>query len=129
MKQLSPAAAESCGFRIRTAANRRVSGWAAAGKPDVAPVRISYAAPERGEGATLTAVATAKRRSAVESKGALAVGFTHDFSKREGAVSIDGRMENVEDVLRIMSALGRPMNRGWELTGPVSADLHYQWAI
>ncbi len=94
---------------------------------NVAPVRISYAAPERGEGATLTAVATAKRRSAVESKGALAVGFTHDFSKREGAVSIDGRMENVEDVLRIMSALGRPMNRGWELTGPVSADLHYQW--
>jgi AsmA family len=94
---------------------------------DVTPVRISYAAPERGELAALTAVAVAKRRSAVESKGALEVGFTHDFSKRVGGVSIDGRVENVEDVLRIMSALGRPINRGWELTGPVSADLHYQW--
>ena len=55
------------------------------------------------------------------------IGFTHDFSKRVGGVSIDGRIENVEDVLRIMSAFGRPMNHGWELTGPVSAELHYQW--
>jgi len=90
---------------------------------DVAPVRISYAAPGRSEGATLTTVGLAKRRNAAE----MEIGFTHDFSKRVGGVSIDGRIENVEDVLRIMSAFGRPMNHGWELTGPVSAELHYQW--
>ena len=93
----------------------------------VAPVRISYAAPERKDGITLAAATVAKRRSGVESRGALEIGFTHDFSNRAGGVSIDGRMENVEDVLRIMSALGRPMNRGWELSGPVSAELRYQW--
>jgi uncharacterized protein involved in outer membrane biogenesis len=93
----------------------------------VAPVRISYAAPERKDGITLAAATVAKRRSGAESRGALEIGFTHDFSNRAGGVSIDGRMENVEDVLRIMSALGRPMNRGWELSGPVSAELRYQW--
>jgi hypothetical protein len=93
----------------------------------VAPVRISYAAPERKEGITLAASTVTKRRSGVESRGALEIGFTHDFSNRAGGVSIDGRMENVEDMLRIMSALGRPMNRGWQLSGPVSAELRYQW--
>jgi AsmA family len=93
----------------------------------VAPVRISYAAAERGETVTLAAATTAKRRSTTESKGAVEIGFRHDFSKRAGDLSIDGRIENGEDVLKIMSALGRPMNRGWELTGPVSAALHYQW--
>ena len=94
---------------------------------DVAPVRISYTTPGRSDGATETAVTMAKRRSATESKGALEIGFTEDLSKRAGDVSIDGRMEDVEDLLRVMSALGRPMNHGWELTGPVSANLHYQW--
>jgi uncharacterized protein involved in outer membrane biogenesis len=93
----------------------------------VAPVRISYVSPERTDGLTVAAATATKRRSAVESKGALEIGVTHDFSKRVGVVSIDGRMENVEDAARIMSALGRPVNHGWELTGPVSAELRYQW--
>jgi hypothetical protein len=95
---------------------------------NVAPVRISYAVPETREGLTLTtAAATTKRRAAAESKGALEIGFTHDFSSRAGGLSIDGRLENAEDLLKVMSALGRPVNRGWELTGPISAALHYQW--
>lgn len=96
---------------------------------NVAPVRIAYAAPEGKEGVALAAAAATvvKRKNFVESKGALEVGFTHDFNSREGSASIDGRVENVEDVLRIMSAFGRPMNRGWELTGPVTAELKYQW--
>ena len=95
---------------------------------NVAPVRISYAVPETREGLTLTAAAaTTKRRGTAESKGALEIGFTHDFSTRTGGLSVDGRVENVEDVLKVMSALGRPVNRGWELSGPVSAALHYQW--
>jgi len=95
---------------------------------NVAPVRISYAVPEtRGAVALATAAAAAKRRGAAESKGALEIGFTHDFSTRAGGLSIDGRVENVEDILKVMSALGRTVNRGWELTGPVSAALRYQW--
>jgi uncharacterized protein involved in outer membrane biogenesis len=98
------------------------------GNLNVAPVQISYVAPERGETVTLAAATTAKRRSAAESKSVVEIGLTHDFSKRAGDLSIDGRIENAEDVLKIMSALGRPMNRGWELAGPVSAALHYQWS-
>jgi AsmA family len=94
---------------------------------NVTPVRISYAVPETREELTLTATAASKRRGATESKGALEIGFTHDFTKRAGGLSVDGRIENVEDVLKVMSALGRPVNRGWDLTGPVSAALHYQW--
>ena len=95
---------------------------------NVAPVRISYAVPEtRGAVSIITAAAAEKRRGAAESKGSLEIGFTHDFSKRAGAFSVDGRMENVEDVLKVMSAFGRPVNHGWELTGPVSAALHYHW--
>jgi uncharacterized protein involved in outer membrane biogenesis len=91
-----------------------------------APVRISYAAPERGESTPLLAVTT-KRRSAGESKSEVSVSFMHDFSGRAGTLSMDGRTENAEAVLKVMSALGRPMNRGWELAGPVSAALNYQW--
>jgi len=35
--------------------------------------------------------------------------------------------KTVEDVLKVMSGLGRPMNHGWELTGPASGILNYQW--
>lgn len=92
----------------------------------VAPVRISYAMPERGESTPLLAVAT-KRRSGGESKSEVSVSFTHDFSGRTGSLSMDGRTENAEAVLKVMSALGRPISHGWELAGPVSAALNYQW--
>jgi hypothetical protein len=95
---------------------------------NVSPVRISYATPERGEGATLTSsAATAKRRNAAENKGTLEIGFMHDLRSQTGRLSLEGRTESVEDVLRIMSALGRPVNHGWDLTGPISAALHYRW--
>jgi hypothetical protein len=95
------------------------------GSLNIAPVRISYVAPERGEPAALAS--TTKRRVAADSKSAVSIGLTHDFSKRAGNLGIDGRAETVEDVFKVMSALGRPMNRGWELTGPASGVLNYQW--
>jgi hypothetical protein len=94
---------------------------------NIAPVRISYVAPERSESAEPAALSTPKRRVAADSKSALNVSLTHDFSKRSGSLSIDGRAETVEDIFKVMSALGRPINRGWELTGPASAMLNYQW--
>jgi AsmA family len=94
---------------------------------NVGPVRVSYAAPERSEAPAMPTATITKRRGAAESKSTVAIGFAHDFSTRVGGWSIDGRTENVEDLARVMSALGRPVSRGWELTGPVSAALHYQW--
>ena len=94
---------------------------------NIAPVRISYVASERGESGALPTATTTKRRVATDSKSAVSIGLTHDFSKRVGSLSIDGRAETVEDVLKVMSGLGRPMNHGWELTGPASGVLNYQW--
>lgn len=94
---------------------------------NVGPVRVSYEMPDRADAAALATSASGNRRSAPDSKGAFDIGFTHDFSDRSGYLSVDGRAENAADVLKIMSALGRPMNRGWELTGPLSASLRYQW--
>jgi len=94
---------------------------------NIAPVRISYVASERGESGALPTATTTKRRVATDSKSAVSIGLTHDFSKRVGSLSIDGRTETVEDVLKVMSGLGRPMNHGWELTGPASGVLNYQW--
>lgn len=94
---------------------------------DVAPIRISYAVPARTKETTLAVASAAKRRSAPRTQGALEVGFTHDFSNRAGSLSLQGGVEDVADILKAMSALGRPMNHGWELTGPASAALRYQW--
>ena len=105
-----------------------IQGWRQRASLNVAPFRISYAAAERSEPLTLTtAVPIAKRRNAAETNSSLEMGLMHDFSKRAGSLTVDGRVEHVEDVLKIMSALGRPMNRGWDLTGPVSAALRYRW--
>jgi len=93
----------------------------------VAPVRIVYPAPEPREGKTRTAPATAKRQNSADNAGALEIAFLHDFSKRAGSLKITGRIENVEEALKAMSALGRPVNRGWELSGPVTTALQYQW--
>jgi AsmA family len=94
---------------------------------NIGPIRISYAAPERSEGVPPATAGTAKRRSLAEGKSVANIGFTHDFSTRIGSLSVDARTDNAQDVLKIMSVLGRPVSRGWELTGPVSAALHYQW--
>jgi AsmA family len=91
------------------------------------PIRISYAGPGRMELAA-SAVAVAQRRAAVETRGTVSVGLVHDFEKHAGGVSIDGHVDRVADVLRVAEAFGRPMNHGWELTGPVGASLRCDWS-
>lgn len=56
------------------------------------------------------------------------VGFTHDFDTGEGGIRTGGHAERVADVLNLAAAFGRPLNHGWELTGPASADLSWNWS-
>jgi len=93
----------------------------------VAPIRISYELPNRLEIGTLPSAAAAKRHGVPEIKGAFDIGISHDFGKRAGALTVDGHVEKVEEVLKILSAFGRPVNRGWELAGPTAAALRYEW--
>ncbi|MCU1239348.1 MAG: hypothetical protein JWO71_74 [Candidatus Acidoferrum typicum] len=94
---------------------------------NVGPIRISYSSPEGSEALPVAVSTMTKRRSLAEAKTVASIGFTHDFSSRIGGLSIDGRTDNAQDLLKVMSVLGRPMSHGWELTGPLSAALHYQW--
>jgi hypothetical protein len=95
----------------------------------VEPVRISYGAQSRGDQAPASSGATAaKRRGGTEGRGAVNVGFSHDFEKHEGGISIDGHVEKVEDVFKLAEGFGRPLNHGWELTGATSAALRWEWS-
>lgn len=101
-----------------------VEGGRERGQLTIEPVRISYGGSSRTETATPPAL---KRRTANESRGAVSIGLTHDFETRTGGVSIDGRVERVEDVLKVAAAFGRPLNHGWELAGAAAADLRWEW--
>jgi hypothetical protein len=101
-----------------------VEGGRERGQLTVEPVRISYGAPGRTEPAT----PASKRRATSESRGAVSIGFKHDFETRTGSVSIDGHVEKVEDVLKVAAAFGRPLNHGWELAGAASAALRWEWS-
>jgi hypothetical protein len=95
----------------------------------VEPVRISYGGQGRGDQPSANSGATAARhRGASENRGAVSLGFSHDFEKHEGGVSIDGRIERVEDVFKLAEGFGRPLNHGWELTGPAGAALRWAWS-
>jgi hypothetical protein len=53
--------------------------------------------------------------------------FSHDFETHKGGVSINGRADKIESLLKITAALGRPINYGWELTGAANAKLRWEW--
>jgi AsmA family len=95
----------------------------------VDPVRISYNGPSRAElASSVIGAAAARRRAAAESHSAVNIGFTNDFDKHAGSVSIEGHVEKVEDVFNVAADFGRPLNHGWELTGAAAASLHWDWS-
>ncbi|HLZ13800.1 MAG TPA: AsmA family protein [Candidatus Acidoferrum sp.] len=57
----------------------------------------------------------------------LSVGLRYDFDSSEGGVSIVGKAEKTDDVLKAAAAFGRQVNRGWEWTGQTSAALERNW--
>jgi hypothetical protein len=105
-----------------------VEGGLERSKLSVEPVRISYGAQGRAEPASAIPGAPAsKRRAGTEARGAVSIGFAHDFEKHAGGVSIDGHVEKVEDVFKLTAEFGHEMNQGWELSGAASAALRWEW--
>jgi hypothetical protein len=89
------------------------------------PVRVSYGASAGPP--TSGSAALPKRRSAPDAKSSIDVGFTHDFTRHAGAVTIDGHLERAQDAVVIAAAFGRRLNHGWELSGPANATLRRDW--
>jgi hypothetical protein len=90
-----------------------VQGGAEQAKFVIEPVRISLAPSKRG--------ATAEIQNAAE------IAFAHDFKTRAGGVSINGRVDKIENLLKLTAAFGRQINHGWELTGAATAALRWEW--
>jgi hypothetical protein len=92
------------------------------------PVHISYGANNgRAEPSGAGKAASAKRPAASEGRGTLNVGFAHDFEDRAGRLTIDGRVEKVQDILKIAAAFGHPLNHGWDFAGAAGATLRWEW--
>jgi len=105
-----------------------VGGGAKAAKLVVEPVRIFF--PGKGGAAATPAKAAAqasKRSAGAEIQNGADIGFNHDFATHAGTVSINGRVENIENFLRMTAALGRQINHGWELTGAANAAMRWEW--
>jgi hypothetical protein len=92
----------------------------------VEPIRISYA-PARVQLSAFSSTEFSKRRPAPAIRSSVEIAFTHDFEKHAGSIGIDGHVEKAEDVLVILAAVGRPLNRGWEFAGPATAALRCNW--
>ncbi|HEV3374480.1 MAG TPA: AsmA family protein [Candidatus Acidoferrum sp.] len=92
------------------------------------PVRLSFAGKGGAAPQPAKAAATPSKRSAdAELQNGADIAFNHDFETHAGAVSINGRTENIENFLKITAALGRQINYGWELTGAANAALRWEW--
>jgi AsmA family len=102
-----------------------VEGGRQHAKLTVEPMHIGYGPPIKRAEATTSATSAANRRS--ESRGGINLGLIHDLDKHVGALSIDGHLEKVEDVLRVAQAFGHPLNYGWDLSGPAGATLRWEW--
>jgi hypothetical protein len=92
------------------------------------PIRISFVSAASGAAALARTVKTARHHAPNESDGVVNLAFTHDFAAHTGRLGIQGRVDKSENFLKIASAFGHTFNHGWDLTGPVRADLRREWS-
>ena len=85
------------------------------------PIRLQIAA-ERGVPQLYL-----KRRPSAPLRDAADVTASQDFSRHQGGLIIDGQIESLSTVLHLASALGHPINHGWEMDGRAQASFEWDW--
>jgi hypothetical protein len=85
------------------------------------PVRVALG------GAARDVLAPKKRRMAALMENAADVTLSHDLTTQAGSISIEGRVQKVEEVLKAAGAFGKPLHHGWELTGDALAVTRWEW--
>jgi uncharacterized protein involved in outer membrane biogenesis len=98
-----------------------VSGGRERGLLLVGPVRVALGGPLRD------VIAPKKRRVALAMENAADLTFSQDLNTTSGSVSIEGNIAKAENFLKLSTALGHPLNRGWELTGQATAATKWEW--
>jgi hypothetical protein len=89
------------------------------GRPEQGPVESRPAAHRRAGPPAIAA----RRATSLDS---LMVGGVYDFSPHAATLTLRGKTTRVQDWLALAAALGRPVNRGWELTGGAALDLRWE---
>ena len=92
-------------------------------------VKVDLAAREERRPAAPPAklAATPGRARATMEKDTFLLSAAHEISSGKGFLSIEGSAEHVENLLAATAALGRPVARGWELTGKIAANMRGEW--
>ncbi len=85
------------------------------------PVRIALGGTPRD------VFAPRKRRIAISMENSADITYSQDLSGKSGSVSIEGNVQKVEELWKGASALGHPLNHGWELTGNALVVAQYDW--
>jgi hypothetical protein len=95
------------------------------------PVALTWADTTAEKGSTPEKSNSPKGKSpAVAANPTLtnfSVGLRYDFDSRGGSVSIAGKSEKTDNVLKAAATFGKQLNRGWEWTGHTSANLQRNW--
>lgn len=87
----------------------------------IEPVRIAMDGKSRG-----ATQVPSRKRGVADLRNAADIGFVHNFETHSGSLSVDWRVEKIEDLLKLAAAFGRQLNYGWELTGSSSASLRWE---
>ena len=85
------------------------------------PVRVALG------GAVRDVMAPKKRRMAALMENAADITFVHDLDTQAGSISIEGRIQKSEELLKVAAAFGRPINHGWEVSGDALAVARWEW--
>ena len=84
-------------------------------------------AARKPSGRASSLAARGSKHPAPEDGNALVVSASHDVTTGTGYLSLNGSAEHAEDVLALTAALGRPLQRGWELQGKAEGSLRWTW--
>jgi hypothetical protein len=79
-----------------------------------------------GERNTLLA---AKHRAITPLHNAADLSAAQDLSTHEGGVVLEAQIDQLATVLRAASAIGRPINHGWELNGRAQGNIQWDWNL
>lgn len=92
------------------------------------PVKIIMSDEEiRSPGNTRAPMPNPKRRMASLTQNEMQLAVTHDFATHSGAIALSGQVNEIAEALKISAALGQTLNHGWELQGPASAAMRWEW--
>ena len=94
----------------------------------VNPVHLSFLHTAAPGGRSARSGTTAVNRVAEKNTDEISMGLIHNFLAHGGELEIQGQVADAKSVLSAAAAFGFTLNRGWDLTGPVRANLRREWS-